>query len=60
MGCKDDVTGKLNDEDIVVAAIGHPTSNTLNIYKLHVNIISNEYTFKALIDEIRKFFFMSD
>ncbi|MDF1532428.1 MAG: uroporphyrinogen-III synthase [ANME-2 cluster archaeon] len=59
MGCKDEVIRKLNDEGIVVAAIGHPTSNTLNIYKIPVTIISNEYTFKALIEETRKFFFVS-
>ncbi|MCL7414102.1 MAG: uroporphyrinogen-III synthase [ANME-2 cluster archaeon] len=60
MGCEDEVIGILNGEDIVVAAIGHPTSKTLNIYKIQVNIVSNKYTFKALIDETRKFFFVSD
>ena len=60
MGCKDEVIGMLNDEGVVVAAIGHPTSNTLNIYKIQVNIISNEYTFNALINETRKSFIRSD
>lgn len=60
MGYKDEVIGTLNGEDIIVAAIGHPTSKTLNIYKIHVTIVSHEYTFKALIDETRKFFFTSD
>jgi uroporphyrinogen-III synthase len=56
MGCKDEVIRMLNDSDIVVAAIGHPTSNTLNMNKIQVNIISNEYTFNALIKEVKKEF----
>ncbi len=56
MGCKDEVIRMLNDSGIVVAAIGHPTSNTLNMNKIQVNIISNEYTFNALIKEVKKEF----
>jgi len=46
----------LNGEDMVVAAIGHPTANTLNMYEIQVTIVSSEYTFKALIHEIKKEF----
>jgi len=56
MECKDEVIRMLNDSGIVVAAIGHPTSNTLNMNKIQVNIISNEYTFNALIKEVKKEF----
>jgi len=56
MGCKEEVVRMLNDGCIVVAAIGHPTSNTLNMNKIHANIISNEYTFNALINEVKKEF----
>lgn len=56
MGCKEEVVRILNDGGIVVAAIGHPTSNTLNMNKIYVNIISNEYTFNALINEVKKEF----
>jgi len=41
---------------MVVAAIGHPTANTLNMYEIQVTIVSSEYTFKALIHEIKKEF----
>ena len=62
MGIRDKLTKALNSQDLVVAAIGDPTSKTLNIYKLQVNIISKEYTFEALIKEVQKEFdfLMSD
>jgi uroporphyrinogen-III synthase len=62
MGVQDTLTEALNSQDLVVAAIGDPTSKTLNIYKLQVNIISKEYTFEALINEVQKEFdiLMSD
>ncbi|NIA03112.1 MAG: uroporphyrinogen-III synthase, partial [Nitrospirae bacterium] len=62
MGVQDKVTQALNSQDLIVAAIGDPTSKTLNIYKLQVNIISKEYTFEALINEVQKEFdiLMSD
>jgi uroporphyrinogen-III synthase len=56
MGVQDTLTEALNSQDLVVAAIGDPTSKTLNIYKLQVNIISKEYTFEALINEVQKEF----
>ena len=56
MGVRDAVIQVLNSEDMVVAAIGHPTANTLNMYEIQVTIVSSEYTFKALIHEIKKEF----
>lgn len=56
MGVRDKVIQVLNSEGMVVAAIGHPTANTLNMYEILVTIVSGEYTFKALIDEIKKEF----
>ncbi|MCK4937689.1 MAG: uroporphyrinogen-III synthase [Methanosarcinales archaeon] len=56
MRCEDEVIRMLNYGGIIVAAIGHPTSNTLNMNKIQVNIISNEYTFYALITEVKKEF----
>jgi uroporphyrinogen-III synthase len=62
MGVRDKLIKALNSKDLIVAAIGDPTSKTLNIYKLQVNIISKEYTFEALINEVQKEFecLMSD
>ncbi|MCL7415218.1 MAG: uroporphyrinogen-III synthase [ANME-2 cluster archaeon] len=56
VGQRDQVIEMLNGEGMVVAAIGHPTANTLNRYKIQVNIISNEYTFNALINKVKKEF----
>ncbi len=56
MGLRDKVIRVLNSEGMVVAAIGHPTANTLNMYKIQVTIVSSEYTFKALIHEVKKEF----
>lgn len=56
LGIRDEVVAALNNEKIVVAAIGHPTAKTLNIYNIQVDIISNKYTFRALINEVRKEF----
>ncbi len=56
MEVKDTVIRILNSEGMVVAAIGHPTANTLNMYKIQVTIVSGEYTFKALIHEVKKEF----
>jgi uroporphyrinogen-III synthase len=56
MGVRDTVILVLNSEGMVVAAIGHPTANTLNMYKIQVTIVSGEYTFKALIHEVKKEF----
>jgi uroporphyrinogen-III synthase len=53
MGVRDKLTKALNSQKPIVAAIGDPTSKTLNIYKLQVNIISKEYTFEALIKEVQ-------
>ncbi len=56
MGVRDAVIQVLNGKGMVVAAIGHPTANTLNMYEIQVTIVSSEYTFKALIHEIKKEF----
>ena len=56
MKVRDALIQVLNDEGMVVAAIGHPTANTLNMYEILVTIVSSEYTFKALIHEIKKEF----
>ena len=56
MGLRDKVIQVLNSEGMVVAAIGHPTANTLNIHKIQVTTVSSEYTFKALIHEVKKEF----
>jgi uroporphyrinogen-III synthase len=56
MGVRDTIIQVLNSEGMVVAAIGHPTANTLKMYKIQVMIVSSEYTFKALIHEIKKEF----
>ncbi|MCD4764922.1 MAG: uroporphyrinogen-III synthase [Methanosarcinales archaeon] len=56
MGVREKVIQVLNGEGMVVAAIGHPTANTLNMYEIQVTIVSSEYTFKALIHEIKKEF----
>lgn len=54
LGVGNELTTSLNRPGTIVAAIGQPTANTLNIYKIQVNNISREYTFDALIDEVRK------
>lgn len=56
IGVRDMVIQVLNSEGMVVAAIGHPTANTLNMNKIQVTIVSSEYTFKALIHEVKKEF----
>lgn len=56
MGKKDELKAALNDQGMVVAAIGHPTAKTLDIYKIQVNIISKQYIFEALIREVRRKF----
>lgn len=56
IGVRDAVLQVLNSEGMVVAAIGHPTANTLNMNKIQVTIVSSEYTFKALIHEVKKEF----
>ena len=56
LGVSDKVIQVLNSEGLVVAAIGHPTANTLNMYNIQVTIVSGEYTFTALINEVQKEF----
>jgi uroporphyrinogen-III synthase len=56
MGVKDQVTAALNSERIIVGSIGHPTAHRLNTYKIYINVVPDEYTFNALIDEVRKEF----
>jgi uroporphyrinogen-III synthase len=56
MEVRDKVIQVLNSEGMLVAAIGHPTANTLNMHKIQVTIVSSEYTFKALIHEVKKEF----
>jgi uroporphyrinogen-III synthase len=56
MRVRDTVIQVLNSKGMVVAAIGHPTANTLNVYKIQVTTVSSEYTFKALIHEVKKEF----
>ncbi|MBE0523081.1 MAG: uroporphyrinogen-III synthase [Methanosarcinales archaeon] len=56
MDVLDKLTKALNFHKLIVAAIGDPTSITLDIYNLQVNIISKEYTFEALINEVQKEF----
>ena len=56
MSVRDKLIKALNSQDLIVAAIGAPTSKTLNIYKIQVNIVAKEYTFEALIDDLQKEF----
>jgi uroporphyrinogen-III synthase len=56
MKVRDTVIQVLNSKGMVVAAIGHPTANTLNMYEIQVTTVSSEYTFKALIHEVKKEF----